>query len=198
MIWRGRKIPQWFQDNIVGSYLPKIWLDEFPMLVNYSEGDMKACRCETTQQIIILNFTEKRSRETDKVQTRTVPPFYADMPADLEAIQASELNYLDHFDKHPFLTDFRYFWSRGGIFCSGKRDRIRVVVNASWLLRLKQHPRWPHAEISPKGEKICQLFIRISLDDTEFIPPVQRGTKGVNKTADSPFRGTKGVNKTSR
>jgi hypothetical protein len=32
------------------------------------------------------------------------------MPADLEAIQASELKYLDQYDKHPFYTDFRYFW----------------------------------------------------------------------------------------
>jgi len=35
------------------------------------------------------------------------------MPNDLEAIQASELKYLDSFDKHPFYTDFRYFWKSG-------------------------------------------------------------------------------------
>jgi hypothetical protein len=32
------------------------------------------------------------------------------MPSDLEAIQASELKYLSSFDRHPFFTDFRYFW----------------------------------------------------------------------------------------
>jgi hypothetical protein len=32
------------------------------------------------------------------------------MPADLEAIQASEVKYLDSFDQHPVYTDFRYFW----------------------------------------------------------------------------------------
>ena len=39
-----------------------------------------------------------------------IPPFYADMPKDLEAIQASEIRYLDAYDKNPFITDFRYFW----------------------------------------------------------------------------------------
>jgi hypothetical protein len=32
------------------------------------------------------------------------------MPNDLEGIQASELKYLDAFDRHPFMTDFKYFW----------------------------------------------------------------------------------------
>jgi len=74
------------------------------------------------------------------------------MPADLEAIQASELNYLDSFDKHHFLTDFRYFWSRGGIFCSGKRDRIRGLwPTQSWLLRFEKHPADRTRKISPKG-----------------------------------------------
>jgi hypothetical protein len=48
-----------------------------------------------------------------KYKPGLIPPFYADMPADLEGIQASELKYLDSFDKHPFITDFRYFWKSG-------------------------------------------------------------------------------------
>jgi hypothetical protein len=32
------------------------------------------------------------------------------MPSDLVDIQESEKGYLDSYDKHPFLTDFRYFW----------------------------------------------------------------------------------------
>ncbi|MDO9580117.1 MAG: hypothetical protein Q7J06_06060 [Bacteroidales bacterium] len=35
------------------------------------------------------------------------------MPGDIEEIQASELKYLDSFDKHPFFTDFCYFWKSG-------------------------------------------------------------------------------------
>ena len=33
-----------------------------------------------------------------------------EMVDDLESIQASELKYLDSYDRHPLLTDFRYFF----------------------------------------------------------------------------------------
>jgi hypothetical protein len=45
-----------------------------------------------------------------KYKPGLIPPFYADMPDDLESIQASELKYLDSYDRHPFLTDLRYFF----------------------------------------------------------------------------------------
>ena len=45
-----------------------------------------------------------------KYKPGLIPPFYADIPQDLESIQASEIKYLNYYDKHPFLTDFRYFW----------------------------------------------------------------------------------------
>jgi len=32
------------------------------------------------------------------------------MPADLEAIQKSELKYLDSYDRRPVLTDIKYFF----------------------------------------------------------------------------------------
>jgi hypothetical protein len=32
------------------------------------------------------------------------------MPSDLEGIQASEMRYLDEYDKHQIMADFSYFW----------------------------------------------------------------------------------------
>ena len=45
-----------------------------------------------------------------KYKPGLIPPFYVDMPSDLEGIQISEIKYLDAYDRYPFLTDFRYFW----------------------------------------------------------------------------------------
>jgi lipopolysaccharide/colanic/teichoic acid biosynthesis glycosyltransferase len=45
-----------------------------------------------------------------KYKPGLIPPFYAHMPTDLESIQASEMKYLDEYDRHPLWTDFRYFW----------------------------------------------------------------------------------------
>ena len=106
----GGKFRNDFRITSWGAVCRKIWLDELPMLVNYLRGDMKLVGVRPlSKQYFELYKKEVRERRI-KYKPGLIPPFYADMPADLEAIQASELNYLDHFDRHPFLTDVRYFW----------------------------------------------------------------------------------------
>jgi len=39
-----------------------------------------------------------------------IPPFYVDMPKSLDEIMESEMRYLRRYEKHPFLTDWIYFW----------------------------------------------------------------------------------------
>jgi hypothetical protein len=39
-----------------------------------------------------------------------VPPFYVDMPKTFDDIVNSERRYLDAYDKHPWRTDWVYFW----------------------------------------------------------------------------------------
>jgi lipopolysaccharide/colanic/teichoic acid biosynthesis glycosyltransferase len=62
-----------------------------------------------SKQYFDLYKEEVRERRT-KYKPGLIPPFYADMPSDLEEIQASEMKYLDLYDRHPHLTDFTYFW----------------------------------------------------------------------------------------
>ena len=45
-----------------------------------------------------------------KTKPGLIPPFYADMPKTLEEIMASEMRYLEAYEKHPFRTDIRYFF----------------------------------------------------------------------------------------
>ncbi|HQB87210.1 MAG TPA: hypothetical protein PLL51_09445, partial [Bacteroidales bacterium] len=53
-----------------------------------------------------------------------IPPFYADMPKNLDEIQASENRYLDSYEKNPVLTDIRYFFkSVGNILFKHARSR---------------------------------------------------------------------------
>jgi lipopolysaccharide/colanic/teichoic acid biosynthesis glycosyltransferase len=109
----GGKFKNDFRITSWGAVCRKIWLDELPMLINYVKGDMK---------IVGIRPLSKQYFELYKkeVQTRRIiykpgliPPFYAHLPEDLEGIQASELKYLDEYDKHPFFTDFRYFFKSG-------------------------------------------------------------------------------------
>lgn len=106
----GGKFKNDFRITSWGGICRKIWLDELPMFINYFKGDMKLFGVRPlSKQYFELYKKEVQDRRI-LYKPGLIPPFYADMPADLEAIQASELNYLNSYDKHPFLTDFRYFW----------------------------------------------------------------------------------------
>jgi lipopolysaccharide/colanic/teichoic acid biosynthesis glycosyltransferase len=78
-------------------------------IINMFEGNMKLVGIRPlSKQYFELYDEEVRERRL-KYKPGLVPPYYADMPTDLEGIQASEMKYLDSYDKHPLLTDARYF-----------------------------------------------------------------------------------------
>ncbi len=106
----GGKFRHDFRITSWGAVCRKIWIDELPMLINYFRGDMKIFGVRPlSRHYFELYHPEVRERRI-KYKPGLVPPFYADMPSDLEAIQASEIKYLDAYDKHPFYTDTRYFF----------------------------------------------------------------------------------------
>ena len=106
----GGKFKNDFRITSWGAVCRKIWLDELPMLINYARGDMKLVGVRPLSKQYFELYNKEVQERRIKYKPGLIPPFYADMPADLEQIQASELKYLDSFDKNPFLTDFRYFW----------------------------------------------------------------------------------------
>lgn len=106
----GGKFKNDFRITSWGAVCRKIWLDEFPMFINLLKGEMKFVGIRPlSKQYFELYNKEVRERRI-KYKPGLIPPFYADMPTDLDGIQASELKYLDEYDKHHFLTDFKYFW----------------------------------------------------------------------------------------
>ncbi|MGD0755380.1 MAG: sugar transferase [Bacteroidales bacterium] len=106
----GGKFKNDFRITSWGAICRQTFLDEMPMLMNFFRGDMKLIGVRPlSKQYFELYRKEVRDRRI-KYKPGLIPPFYADMPSDLDGIQASELKYLDSFDGHPFFTDFRYFW----------------------------------------------------------------------------------------
>ena len=106
----GGKFRNDFRITSWGEICRKIWLDEFPMLINVLRGEMKLVGVRPlSKQYFELYKDDVRARRI-KYKPGLIPPFYADMPDNIEEIQESELRYLDSFDKQPFLTDLRYFW----------------------------------------------------------------------------------------
>ena len=109
----GGKFKNDFRITSWGAICRQIWLDELPMLMNFFRGDMKFVGVRPLSRHYFELYRKDVQERRIKYKPGLIPPFYADMPADLEGIQASEIKYLDSFDKHPFATDFRYFWKSG-------------------------------------------------------------------------------------
>lgn len=106
----GGKFKNDFRITSWGAICRKIWLDELPMFINFFKGEMKLVGVRPlSRQYFDLYRDDVKARRI-KYKPGLIPPFYVDMPADLDAIQASEMKYLDLYDKHPAYTDFRYFW----------------------------------------------------------------------------------------
>ncbi len=106
----GGKFRHDFRITSWGTVCRKVWLDEFPMFINYFRGDMKLVGVRPLSKHYFELYNKEVQERRIKYKPGLIPPFYADMPEDLEQIQASEIKYFDSFDKHPFLTDFSYFW----------------------------------------------------------------------------------------
>jgi hypothetical protein len=110
----GGKFKHDFRITSWGAVCRKVWLDEYPMFINLFKGNMKLVGVRPLSKQYFELYKEEVRERRIKYKPGLIPPFYADMPSDLEAIQASELKYLDSFDKHPLYTDFRYFWKSMG------------------------------------------------------------------------------------
>ncbi len=106
----GGKFKNDFRITSWGAIYRTIWLDEFPMFINWLKGEMKLVGVRPLSQQYFELYKKEVQERRIKYKPGLVPPYYADMPEDLENIQASEMKYLDSYDRHPLLTDFKYFW----------------------------------------------------------------------------------------
>jgi hypothetical protein len=106
----GGKFKNDFRITSWGAICRRTFLDELPMLMNFFRGDMKLIGVRPLSKHYFELYRKDVREKRIKYKPGLIPPFYADMPSDLDGIQASELKYLDSFDRHPLITDFRYFW----------------------------------------------------------------------------------------
>lgn len=106
----GGKFKNDFRITSWGAVCRKIWLDEVPTFINLAKGNMKLVGVRPLSKHYYELYKEDVRQRRIRYKPGLIPPFYADMPSDLESIQASEMKYLDSYDKSPLLTDFRYFW----------------------------------------------------------------------------------------
>ncbi len=107
---QGGKFADDFRITTLGRILRKLWLDELPMFINLFKGDMKLFGIRPLSTHYFNLYTEELKEKRIKYKPGLIPPFYVDLPKTLEEIMESEMRYLEAYEKHPFLTDWRYFW----------------------------------------------------------------------------------------
>ncbi len=106
----GGKFRNDFRITTWGAFCRKVWLDELPMLINLFSGDMKIVGVRPLSRQYFELYSEEMQERRIKYKPGLLPPYYADMPANLDEIQESERRYLDAWDRRPLLTDMKYFF----------------------------------------------------------------------------------------
>ncbi len=106
------KLANDFRVNIWGRLFRPVWLDELPMLLNVFKGDMKWVGVRPLTEHFFSLYTPEMQKLRTKVKPGMLPPFYyeKETPKGMDEIQASERRYIEAYLKHPFLTDWKYFW----------------------------------------------------------------------------------------
>lgn len=106
----GGKFKDDFRVSTAGRIFRRFWLDELPMIFNLLRGDLKLVGVRPLSRHYFSLYSKKLQELRSKYRPGLIPPYYADMPKTLDEIMASEINYLNSYEKHPFITDWRYFW----------------------------------------------------------------------------------------
>ncbi len=106
----GGKFKDDFRVTTIGRIMRKFWLDELPMLMNLFAGDLKLFGVRPLSRQYFKLYTIELQKLRINNKPGLIPPFYVDNPRTLEEIVSSELRYLQAYAKHPFRTDWVYFW----------------------------------------------------------------------------------------
>ena len=107
-----------------GKILRKCWMDEWPMFINIFKGQMKLVGVRPLSKQYFSLYSPEIQELRTRMKPGMLPPFYVDMPETLDEIQESERRYCEAYLKHPFRTDWKYFWKIvGNIVFKRKRSK---------------------------------------------------------------------------
>lgn len=104
------KVMNDFRITSWGRVFRKLWIDELPMLINLLKGDIKLVGVRPLSQTFFNTYPEELQIARTRNKPGLIPPYYADMPKNMDEILESERRYLEQYKKHPLKTDIKYFF----------------------------------------------------------------------------------------
>ena len=104
----GGKFANDFRITKWGRWMRKFWIDEIPMVYNFIRGDLKLVGVRPISAHYMSLYTPEHKDLRMQGKPGLIPPFYADMPKNLEEIMESESRYIHAYVRSPLSTDWNY------------------------------------------------------------------------------------------
>ena len=121
------KLKDDFRVTTVGKVIRKYWIDELPMLINvFLKRNMKIVGVRPLSEHYFSLYSDELKAKRIQFKPGLIPPYYAQYPTPqtLGEIEQNETDYLNAYEKRPFLTDLRYgIRALGNIFLRKARSK---------------------------------------------------------------------------
>jgi hypothetical protein len=119
----GGKFKDDFRITKWGRWMRKCWIDEIPMVYNILRGDLKLVGVRPLSEHYLSLYTLEHKQLRVMGKPGLIPPFYADMPRNLDEIMESESRYMKAYFQDPYTTDWNYCMKAfGNIFLRKARS----------------------------------------------------------------------------
>jgi lipopolysaccharide/colanic/teichoic acid biosynthesis glycosyltransferase len=107
-----------------GKYFRKYWIDEFPQLINLLKGDLKLIGVRPISQRYFNDIPADLQELRLKQKPGCIPPYISlNKKSDVQSVLEAERQYLKEIEKHPYVTDIKYFFKAlYSIGIKGKRS----------------------------------------------------------------------------
>ncbi|MFC1785397.1 sugar transferase [Candidatus Neomarinimicrobiota bacterium] len=96
------RIPRW------GKLMRKYWIDELPQLYDWLQGRLNLVGVRAISEHYFNLYPRDLQEYRTQFKPGILPPYYADLPNNLNEIFDSEWKYLKQKEKSPIKTDIKY------------------------------------------------------------------------------------------
>jgi hypothetical protein len=92
-----------------GRFMRRLWLDEFPQLINVLKGEMNLVGIRPLSKRVLKDYPEDLKIIRSKFKPGCIPPYVSLLMQGLKESIEAERKYLAEKELNPFGTDLKYF-----------------------------------------------------------------------------------------